>query len=78
MTARARHFVPRFLRAPDAAYYLGLSETRFRELVRAGRITGRVVDGGNVMWDVSSLDTYADSLPRDGQPVSEGWGDHRI
>lgn len=78
MTARARHFVPRFLRAPDAAYYLGLSETRFRELVRAGMIAGRVQDKGSVMWDVSSLDTYADSLPRDGQPANSGWGDDVI
>lgn len=74
MTARARHFVPRLLRAPDSAYYLGLSLSRFRELVRDGKIGGRVEIEGNVCWDVNALDSWADSLLA-GSDEKSGWED---
>ncbi|RAN30666.1 helix-turn-helix transcriptional regulator [Hyphomonas pacifica] len=65
-----RHtFPPRLLKAPDAAGYLGMGETKFQELVRDGRIQGpREVDG-LVLWDVRDLDDFVDSLPRRGEPL---------
>ena len=55
-------FVPRLLKAPLASAYLGMSETKFRELVKAGRIAQPLKADGLVRWDLRDLDAYADSL----------------
>ncbi|MEO0870469.1 MAG: hypothetical protein AAFY19_00715 [Pseudomonadota bacterium] len=61
---------PRLLRVADAASYVGLGETKFRELVDAGRIPKPRRQDGVVTWDVRDLDTYVDGLPQDGEVVS--------
>lgn len=74
MTARARlTFTPRLMRAPDAAKYLGMSETRFRDHVNEGRIPQPKVDGKARTWDIADLDSFADSLPRKGEPANDDW-----
>ncbi|MEL7482337.1 MAG: hypothetical protein AAGJ29_12335 [Pseudomonadota bacterium] len=55
-------FVPRLLKAPLAGAYLGMSETKFRELVEHGRIAEPLRADGLVRWDVRDLDAYADGL----------------
>jgi hypothetical protein len=70
MTA-ARHplaFVPRLLPAPQAAAYLGVSETKLRALP----IPRRMLDGKR-LYDVRALDAYADDLPIEGDAPVNGW-----
>jgi hypothetical protein len=70
MTA-ARHplaFVPRLLAAPQAAAYLGVSETKLRALP----IPRRMLDGKR-LYDVRALDAYADDLPIEGDAPVNGW-----
>ena len=58
---QARHqisFAPRLLPAPQAAAYLGISQSKLLTLpIR------RKVDGGNRLFDRFDLDAYADALP---------------
>jgi len=75
MANRALPFqCPRLLRVTDAAAYIGLRETKFRELVDAGRIPKPRRQDGVVAWDVRDLDAYVDGLPRDGESVSHSRG----
>lgn len=61
-------FLPRLMKAPQAAYYLGMSETKFSDLVKAGRIAHPSHEDGMVRWRIEDLDTYADSLRRRNEP----------
>ncbi len=51
-------FPPRLMQAKAAAHYLGVSASKFRGLDLPCR-----VDGGNVLYDRSDLDAWADRLP---------------
>lgn len=62
MTARAATIVPRLMRAAEAASYLGMGLTKFRELVAAGRIAQPTDADGLVRWERADLDEYADGL----------------
>ena len=74
MTERARlSFQPRLMKAHYAAAYLGVSETKFREWVKAGDAPSPRQKGDNVLWDVRDLDAFADSLPRRGEPANDDW-----
>jgi len=67
MTARvAISFAPRLLPAPDAAAYLGISETTLRGLELPRRMLG-----GKRLYDRYDLDAYASSLPIEGQAVED-------
>lgn len=64
MTA-ARHaiaFVPRLLAAPEAAAYLGVSESMLRTLG-----IPRKTLGAKRLYDRLALDEYASSLPTEGE-----------
>lgn len=54
-------FPPRLLPAPQAAAYLGISETSLRGLSIARRVLG-----GKRLYDRLDLDAYVDSLPVEG------------
>jgi hypothetical protein len=56
-------FPPRLMQAKAAAYYLGVSTSKFRGLDLPCRI-----DGGNKLYDIADLDAYADNLPYNKQP----------
>lgn len=56
-------FVPRLLPAPQAAHYLGVSETKLRDL----GIPRKMLDGKR-LYDRIDLDAYADSLATEGEP----------
>lgn len=71
--AKAITFAPRLMRAVVAASYLGMSETKFRELVHAGKIARPKRQDGLVSWDVRDLDAFADALPRDDDPANDDW-----
>lgn len=57
---RARYWTPRGLRAPDAAAYIGVSQTKFRELVEAGKMPAPKRDDKVVVWDRDALDAAFD------------------
>lgn len=62
MTSRASPVLPRLMRAAEAAAYLGMGLTKFRELVAAGRIAQPTEADGLVRWERADLDDYADGL----------------
>lgn len=74
MTKRRTHdFKPRLMRARQAAYYLGMSETKLRNLVDAGKIAKPLREGQMTFWDVNDLDDYVDQL-HEAQPApSDDW-----
>lgn len=65
----------RAFRSPDAAAYLSLSETKFRQLVQSGRIPRPKRIDGVVTWDIKDLDSFYDDLPREGEPNTSDWDD---
>lgn len=52
---------PRRMKAPMAAAYLSVSETKFDEMVRKGVYPAGKKDGGNVFWDKVVLDQWVDA-----------------
>ncbi|MFN8684153.1 helix-turn-helix domain-containing protein [Paracoccus sp. P2] len=57
-------FAPRLLPAPEAAHYLGISETKLRSLGLPRRMLG-----GKRLYDRLALDEYASGLPIEGEDV---------
>jgi predicted DNA-binding transcriptional regulator AlpA len=57
---------PRGLSRPQSAMYVGVSPTKFDELVRDGRMPGPKRIDGRVVWDKIRLDEAFGSLPDDG------------
>lgn len=75
MTTRPPAYAPRLMRLPEAARYVALSETKFIELVKAGRIAQGIRSkdrGRTTSWDVIDLDSYVDSL-RDAVAADDDW-----
>jgi hypothetical protein len=64
-----RAYPPRGLRREDAARYLGISPSKFDELVKDHRICGPKLVDGCVVWDRHRLDEAFDAFPdRDKAP----------
>ena len=61
----------RGLSREEAAMYLGISASKFDELVRDGRMPGPKRIDGRKIWDVRQLDLAFDDLPVD----SNSWDD---
>ena len=61
-------FVPRLLPAPQAAAYLGVSETTLRGLSLPRRVLG-----GKRLYDRLTLDAYADGLETEGENPANEW-----
>jgi predicted DNA-binding transcriptional regulator AlpA len=57
-----RNLSPRNLRAPDAAAYIGVSQSKFRELVKDGRMPPPFYIDGCAVWDRFDIDTANDRL----------------
>jgi hypothetical protein len=71
----ARLPIRRGLSEPEAAIYVSLGATKFRELVKDGRMPKpRLIDGRRV-WDVDDLDAAFKSLPVDGEAQIDTWSD---
>ncbi|MEY8827665.1 DNA-binding protein [Sedimentitalea sp. XS_ASV28] len=54
-------YTPRLMPAPQAAHYLGMSETKLKSL----NIPRRVMDGKR-LYHVNDLVAFADNLPIEG------------
>lgn len=69
---------PIALSAPEAAAYLGVSETAFREAVEKGIFPKARTLLGRVLWDADELRAAFRGLPRQGEaPKVDGapdWG----
>jgi excisionase family DNA binding protein len=62
----------------EAAMYIGISASKFDELVHDGRMPGPKRIDGRKVWDVRDLDMAFDALPSEN-PQSQGssWDDFR-
>lgn len=54
--------LPRMFRCAGAAAYVGLSETKFLQLVEDGRAPRPVLLDGCVLWSRLALDAFCDDL----------------
>jgi excisionase family DNA binding protein len=75
--SQSRPVPRRGLSRAEAAMYLGISPSKFDELVKDGRMPRpRVIDCRKV-WDVYELDMAFDELPREDGPSTAGssWDD---
>lgn len=64
---------PRLMKAPEAARYIGTSETTLRRLVAEGSVAQPLKRGGERVWDILDLDEHVESLPRVGEPANDDW-----
>lgn len=72
--ARVRHLVLG-LGAPDAAAAIGISATKFRELVADGRMPRPRRLDGRLLWDAEELRDAFKALPHDGGDEVDTWAD---
>lgn len=64
------------LPAPEAAAAIGISATKFRELVEAKRMPRPRRCDGKLLWDVDELRDAFKALPHDGGDAEEDtWAD---
>lgn len=59
--SRSYGYTPRLMQAPEAARYLGMSESKIRSLP-----IPKKVSGGNRVYDIRDLDNFADLLEYEG------------
>lgn len=62
--------LPRLMRIREAAIYVGVGQSKFREMVSAGRIAQPTEEDGVVRWRTEDLDEYVDGLLRRGETRS--------
>jgi predicted DNA-binding transcriptional regulator AlpA len=76
MTTRAlsdvRPVPRRGLSREEAAMYIGISPSKFDELVGDGRMPPPVKIDGRKVWDIRHLDLAFDDLPREN-PAPTSW-----
>jgi predicted DNA-binding transcriptional regulator AlpA len=58
----------RGLRASEAARYMGMSESKFLEMVSEGRLSSGFKVDRMTLWDVRDLDSAFDELKDCGRP----------
>lgn len=66
---------PRGLRRTSAAVYVGVSPTKFDEMVKDGRMPGPFRVDNCVIWDVRDLDAAIDTLKDSPVMADDGWSD---
>jgi excisionase family DNA binding protein len=72
----ARVHFRRGLAEGEAALYIGLSASKFRELVVQGVMPRPRLIGRRRVWDVDDLDAAFKSLPIEGEPGEiDTWSD---
>jgi predicted DNA-binding transcriptional regulator AlpA len=52
----------------ESAAYIGISPTKFDELIRGGRMPRPKRIDGRTVWDRKALDEAFDNLPEDVEP----------
>lgn len=63
----------RGLKRVEAADYIGVSPTKFDEMVADGRMPKPKRADGRKVWDVRALDSSFDALPSDGESENNPW-----
>ena len=58
----------RGLSREEAAMYIGISPSKFDELVGDGRMPAPVKIDGRKVWDIRHLDLAFDALPKEDEP----------
>lgn len=64
----------RGLRRAEAAAYIGVSPSKFDQMIADGRMPGAIPVDGMRIWDVFDLDSHFDAL-KDRTGLGIGWGD---
>jgi len=61
----------------EAAMYVGISPSKFDQMVSDGRMPGAKRIDGRKVWDVRELDLCFDDLPHDyaGASLANSWDD---
>ena len=73
--SRSRPIPRRGLSRIEAAMYIGVSPSKFDQMVDDGRAPRpRLIDSRKV-WDVIELDLTFDDLPREDSPPINSWAD---
>jgi hypothetical protein len=73
-----RSFPRRGLSRYEAATYIGISASKFNELVGDGRMPGPKRIDGRKLWDVLGLDVAFDALPSENSQLEgSSWDDFR-
>lgn len=65
---------PRGLSRVEAAAYVGISATKFDELVSTGRMPAPKRIDGRVVWDRLRLDAAFEALPDESNYADDPWG----
>ena len=63
----------RGLRRVEAAIYIGISPTKFDEMVKDGRMPRPKRIDGAVVWDQRRLDLAFEALPDEGDDAGNPW-----
>jgi predicted DNA-binding transcriptional regulator AlpA len=63
----------RGLRRVEAAIYVGVSATKFDEMVKDGRMPRPKRIDGVVVWDQRRLDLAFEALPEEGEGAGNPW-----
>ena len=63
----------RGLRRVEAAIYVGVSPTKFDEMVEDGRLPRPKRFDKVAVWDLRQLDSAFESLPSDGNDTTNPW-----
>jgi len=73
----SRLFMRRGLSEPEAALYVGLSASKFRELVGSGIMPRPRLIGRRRVWDIEDLDAAFKALPVEGgeEGGADSWAD---
>jgi excisionase family DNA binding protein len=79
MTPRIERLMPkRGLSRVEAATYVGVSPSKFDELVRDGRMPAPKRIDGRKVWDIHNLDVAFDALPIENETSGVStWDDFR-
>lgn len=76
MTNRPINFPRRGLNETEAAVYVGVGVTLFREMVADRRMPKPRAINARRVWDMIMLDAAIDALPVEGEaPANDTWGD---
>ena len=63
----------RGLSKPEAAKYIGVGVTKFKELVASNRMPKPRLADTKLVWDVRELDEFFDRLPVKGENQRNVW-----
>lgn len=74
--AASRLPIRRGLTEAEAAIYVGIGSTLFREMVSDGRYPRPRLQNSAKTWDVDELDAAFKSLPRESGKIKNTWDDY--